>query len=161
MINYELRHDEGILVLHPDGPLETADFTTLAEQIDAYLEGRGKLRGVLIRAKWPNNPGSQFAHHAFKQAIVMSVELEQRCINPVRLLSVDMVQKANSGHPGLPLGAAAMSYVLWMRWLKHNPKNPHWFNRALLREYGFTVDNVCMRAKALLVSFLVSADAQS
>ncbi len=40
-----------------------------------------------------------------------------------------MVQKANSGHPGLPLGAAPMAYVLWMRWLKHNPHNPHWFDR--------------------------------
>ncbi len=59
----------------------------------------------------------------------MSVELDQQCINTIRFLSVDMVQKANSGHPGLPLGAAAMAYVLWMRWLRYNPKNPHCFNR--------------------------------
>ena len=51
MLNYELRHDEGILVLHPEGPLETADFTTLASQVDTYLSGHGKLRGVLIHAK--------------------------------------------------------------------------------------------------------------
>lgn len=59
----------------------------------------------------------------------MTVELDQQCINTIRFLSVDMIQKANSGHPGLPLGAAAMAYVLWTRWLKYNPKNPHWFNR--------------------------------
>jgi tRNA U38,U39,U40 pseudouridine synthase TruA len=51
MLNYELRHDEGILVLHPEGPLEEADFTSLAHQVDTYLAGHGKLRGVLIHAK--------------------------------------------------------------------------------------------------------------
>jgi transketolase len=50
-------------------------------------------------------------------------------INTVRFLSVDAIQKANSGHPGLPLGAAPMAYVLWTRFLRHNPANPHWFNR--------------------------------
>jgi len=51
MLNYELLHDEGILVLHPEGPLEAADFTSLARQVDTYLAGHGKLRGVLIHAK--------------------------------------------------------------------------------------------------------------
>jgi len=51
MLKHELRHDDEILVLNPDGPLETADFTTLASHIDAYLAQHGKLRGVLIRAK--------------------------------------------------------------------------------------------------------------
>lgn len=55
--------------------------------------------------------------------------LDQQCINTLRFLSVDMVQKANSGHPGLPLDAAPMAYVLWTRWLKHNPHNPRWPNR--------------------------------
>jgi transketolase len=55
--------------------------------------------------------------------------LDQLCVNTLRFLSVDMVQKANSGHPGLPLGAAAMAYVLWTRLLKHNPSNPNWFDR--------------------------------
>ncbi len=59
----------------------------------------------------------------------MPGELDQQCINTIRFLSVDMVQKANSGHPGMPLGAAPMAYVLWTRWLKHNPRNPHWVNR--------------------------------
>ncbi len=59
----------------------------------------------------------------------MANDLDQRCINTLRFLSVDMVQKANSGHPGLPLGAAPMAYVLWMHWLKFNPHDPHWFDR--------------------------------
>ncbi len=59
----------------------------------------------------------------------MSAELDQQCINTLRFLSVDMVQQANSGHPGLPLGAAPMAYVLWTRDLKFNPCNPHWADR--------------------------------
>jgi transketolase len=57
------------------------------------------------------------------------VQLDNLCINTIRFLSVDAVEKANSGHPGLPMGAAPMAYVLWTRFLKHNPQNPHWFNR--------------------------------
>jgi transketolase len=56
-------------------------------------------------------------------------ELDQLCINTIRALSLDAVQKANSGHPGLPLGAAPMAYVLWTRFLRHNPHNPKWDNR--------------------------------
>ena len=56
-------------------------------------------------------------------------QLDQLSINTVRFLSVDAVQKANSGHPGLPLGAAPMAYVLWTRFLRHNPVNPQWPNR--------------------------------
>ena len=55
--------------------------------------------------------------------------LDASCVDTLRFLSVDAVQKANSGHPGLPLGAAAMTYVLWTRFLKHNPRNPGWFDR--------------------------------
>ena len=56
-------------------------------------------------------------------------QLDQLSINTIRFLSVDAVQKANSGHPGLPLGAAPMAYVLWTRFLQHNPANPQWINR--------------------------------
>jgi transketolase len=55
--------------------------------------------------------------------------LDELCVNAIRFLSVDAVQKANSGHPGLPLDAAPMGYVLWTRFLKHNPSNPNWFDR--------------------------------
>jgi transketolase len=56
-------------------------------------------------------------------------QLDQLSINTIRFLSVDAVEKAKSGHPGLPLDAAPMAYVLWTRFLQHNPTNPHWFNR--------------------------------
>src|SRR6266404_7414802 len=56
-------------------------------------------------------------------------DLDQLCINTIRALTLDAVQKAESGHPGLPLGAAPMAYVLWTRFLRHNPKNPKWANR--------------------------------
>jgi transketolase len=55
--------------------------------------------------------------------------LEELCINTIRMLSIDAVQKANSGHPGLPLGAAAFAYVLWTRHLRFNPRNPDWPDR--------------------------------
>ncbi|MBI3787481.1 MAG: transketolase, partial [Ignavibacteriales bacterium] len=55
--------------------------------------------------------------------------LDQLCVNTIRTLAMDAVQKAKSGHPGLPMGAASMAYVLWTRHLKHNPSNPHWHNR--------------------------------
>jgi transketolase len=56
-------------------------------------------------------------------------ELDRLCANTIRTLAIDGVQKANSGHPGMPLGAADMAYVLWTRFLKHNPANPRWPNR--------------------------------
>jgi len=56
-------------------------------------------------------------------------EIDQLCINTIRFLAVDAVQKANSGHPGMPMGAAPMAYVLWTRFLKHNPAEPAWPNR--------------------------------
>ena len=55
--------------------------------------------------------------------------LDQLCINTIRTLTIDAVQQANSGHPGLPLGTAPTAYVLWTKFLKHNPRNPKWFNR--------------------------------
>jgi transketolase len=55
--------------------------------------------------------------------------LEELCINTIRFLSADAVQQANSGHPGLPRGAAAMAYTLWTKFLRFNPKDPNWFDR--------------------------------
>ena len=89
----------------------------------------------------------------------MSDSLAQQCIDTLRFLSVDMVQKADSGHPGLPLDAAPMAYVLWTRFLKHHPANPQWADRdrfvlsaghgsALLYSllhvtgYGLTIDDL-------------------
>ncbi len=58
-----------------------------------------------------------------------SSELDDLCVNTIRFLAVDAVEKARSGHPGAPMGAAAMAYVLWDRFLRHNPVNPHWPDR--------------------------------
>ena len=59
----------------------------------------------------------------------MTNDLQNRAINTLRFLSADAVQQANSGHPGLPMGAAAMAYTLWTRHLRHNPRNPRWMGR--------------------------------
>jgi len=55
--------------------------------------------------------------------------LDQLCVNALRVLSIDAILKANSGHPGLPLGSAPMAYALWARHLRHNPRNPSWPDR--------------------------------
>jgi len=56
-------------------------------------------------------------------------QLQEKAINAIRFLAADGVQKANSGHPGLPMGAAAIAYTIWTRHLRHSPTNPQWFNR--------------------------------
>jgi transketolase len=60
---------------------------------------------------------------------VKKVEVEKLSVNALRFLAVDMIERAKSGHPGLPLGAAPMAYVLWAKYLRHSPKNPDWPNR--------------------------------
>ena len=57
------------------------------------------------------------------------MSIETKCVNAIRVLAADAVQKANSGHPGMPLGAAPIAYELWAHNMKHNPKNPKWINR--------------------------------
>ena len=91
---------------------------------------------------------------AISQGQPKGSELDRLCVNTIRMLAVDQVEKARSGHPGLPLGAASMAYVLWDRFLRHNPRNPRWFNRdrfilsaghgcallyALLHLYGYNM----------------------
>jgi transketolase len=62
-------------------------------------------------------------------SVISHKGLEDQAINTIRFLSADIVQKANSGHPGLPMGAAAIAYVIWTRHLRFNPRNPKWANR--------------------------------
>ena len=57
------------------------------------------------------------------------MSIDATSVNAIRVLSADAIQKANSGHPGLPLGAAPAAYELWARHMKHNAKNPKWANR--------------------------------
>ena len=61
--------------------------------------------------------------------VVAAQSLEELCINAIRFLAIDGVEKAKSGHPGLPMGAAPMSFVLWDKFMRFNPKNPKWYNR--------------------------------
>jgi transketolase len=62
----------------------------------------------------------------------MTTDLQMLAINTIRTLAIDGVQKANSGHPGLPLGAAPFAYKLWHDFLKHDPRDPKWFDRDRL-----------------------------
>lgn len=59
----------------------------------------------------------------------MTQQIDQLAINTIRTLSIDAIEKAKSGHPGLPMGAAPMAYTLWAKHMNHNPSNPKWFNR--------------------------------
>jgi transketolase len=74
-------------------------------------------------------------------------ELDQLCINTIRALAIDAVQNAKSGHPGLPLGAAPMAYVLWTRFMRYNPKNPKWENRD---RFLLSAGHGCMLLYSLL-----------
>lgn len=74
-------------------------------------------------------------------------ELDQLCINTIRCLTIDACQKAHSGHPGLPMGAAAIAYVLWTRHLKYNPHNPQWPNRD---RFVLSAGHGCMLLYSLL-----------
>ena len=58
-----------------------------------------------------------------------SQNIQDLSINTIRFLSADAIQRANSGHPGLPMGTAYLAYTIWSRHLRHNPKNPKWINR--------------------------------
>ncbi len=73
--------------------------------------------------------------------------LDELCVDTIRTLSIDAVQKANSGHPGLPLGAAPMAYVLWTRHLRHNPRDPHWPDRD---RFVLSAGHGCMLLYSLL-----------
>ena len=57
------------------------------------------------------------------------MNVDELCVNTIRMLAADCVERAKSGHPGMPMGAAPMAYVLWTRFLKHNPANPKWPDR--------------------------------
>lgn len=73
--------------------------------------------------------------------------LETLCVNSIRFLAVDAINKSNSGHPGLPMGCAPMAFALWDKVLRHNPKNPKWFNRD---RFVLSAGHGCMLLYALL-----------
>jgi transketolase len=73
--------------------------------------------------------GAQMSASTQPTSLSTNTELDQLCVNTIRTLALDAVQRAESGHPGLPLGMAPAAYVLWTKFLRHNPKNPKWQNR--------------------------------
>ena len=79
--------------------------------------------------------------------VVAPASVDTLCVNSIRFLAVDAINKSNSGHPGLPMGCAPMAYTLWDKFLKHNPKNPKWFNRD---RFVLSAGHGCMLLYALL-----------
>ncbi|WP_036900784.1 transketolase [Prochlorococcus sp. MIT 0601] len=79
--------------------------------------------------------------------VAAPASLDTLCINSIRMLAVDAVNKSKSGHPGLPMGCAPMGYALWDKFLNHNPKNPKWFNRD---RFVLSAGHGCMLLYALL-----------
>jgi len=79
--------------------------------------------------------------------VAATQSLEELCINSIRFLAIDAVEKAKSGHPGLPMGAAPMAFVLWDRAMGYNPKNPQWFNRD---RFVLSAGHGCMLQYAML-----------
>ncbi len=113
-----------------------------AADAGSYLAGRLRTSNSTPEstASTPCNPCRLWAgtlHHEINHskedplaiASERSTSLETQAINAIRTLSMDAVQAANSGHPGLPLGAAPMAYVVWQEFLKHNPRDPEWPDR--------------------------------
>src|SRR5712672_3175511 len=84
---------------------------------------------------------------SMKEETNATPELDQLCINTIRTLTLDAVQKAKSGHPGLPLGAAPMAYVLWTKFMRYNPRNPRWENRD---RFLLSAGHGCMLLYSLL-----------
>ncbi|MEG3436373.1 transketolase [Pannus brasiliensis CCIBt3594] len=79
--------------------------------------------------------------------VVASQSLEELCVNSIRFLAIDAVEKAKSGHPGLPMGAAPMAFVLWDKFLRFNPKNPKWIDRD---RFVLSAGHGCMLQYALM-----------
>jgi transketolase len=79
--------------------------------------------------------------------VVATQSLEALSINAIRFLAIDAIEKSKSGHPGLPMGAAPMAYVLWKQFMRYNPKNPQWFNRD---RFVLSAGHGCMLQYALL-----------
>jgi transketolase len=87
------------------------------------------------------------ARRYYPMSISKSIAIEELTINTIRTLSMDAVQKADSGHPGTPMALAPLAYVLWKRFLRYNPKNPQWFNRD---RFVLSNGHACMLQYAML-----------
>src|SRR5437867_3922647 len=72
---------------------------------------------------------TRVASQLLRDYMATQINVEELCINTIRTLAMDAVQKAKSGHPGMPMGMASVAYVLWTRFMRHIPRNPHWEDR--------------------------------
>src|SRR3984893_4624065 len=84
----------------------------------------------------PWRPPAAVLDHNWSKKLALATQikaadpnLDQLCINSIRVLAIDAVQKANSGHPGMPMGMAPVAYLLFTRFMRHNPRNPKWYGR--------------------------------
>ena len=96
----------------------------MSSHIDTSAEKHAQTPVNLVTAR----TGAEPERPAGKQTAAQH-KLEQLCINTIRTLSMDAVQKANSGHPGTPMALAPLAFTLWDRYLRYNPRNPHWPGR--------------------------------
>src|SRR5438309_1129459 len=110
-------------------------------------DAEGRLKSV------DNGATASFTYNALGQRAVKALTSENidalydPFVNTIQCLAMDAVQKANSGHPGLPMGAAAMTYVLWDRFLRHHPRKPRWPNRD---RFVLSAGHGCMLLYSLL-----------
>jgi transketolase len=83
----------------------------------------------------------------WEDAAWVQAQIDQRCVDNMRMLTVDSVDTAKAGHPGLPMGLAEVGYVLWRHAMKYNPQNPNWFNRdrfVLSAGHGCLLQYICL-----------------
>jgi transketolase len=103
----------------------------LSKQQVTQRVGSGRTRAAAPAAVRPS--GRKLSVRVAAQAVAapttLSKEMVDKCVNAIRFLAIDGVNKAKSGHPGMPMGCAPMGYVLWNEVMKYNPKAPQWFNR--------------------------------
>jgi transketolase len=103
------------------------------ERLGASVQGLGmsKFAGLRIASKGERSSdgAGECARRTSKVAVRATAAVETAQINTIRFLAIDAVEKANSGHPGLPMGCAPMGHILYDEVMKYNPKNPYWFNR--------------------------------
>jgi transketolase len=119
----------------------------------------GSLAGRGLRSPARRAPAAASSSRRRRQSVVRAAtvetlegkaatgELLEKSVNTIRFLAIDAVEKANSGHPGLPMGCAPMGHILYDEVMRYNPKNPYWFNRD---RFVLSAGHGCMLQYALL-----------
>lgn len=106
--------------------------TTMKQQASGRMASRKAFNGAVAKPVVRVAAPSRSALVTRAQAVAaptISKELVDKCVNTIRFLAIDAVNKSKSGHPGMPMGCAPMGYLLWTELMKYNPKNPEWINR--------------------------------